>query len=174
MFSQIVCRLCSQASWDHDPSLTNANHLEMRVLFQASLQSQRGAEMAYSMSCKTLQCEKQTNSIPICYRRPQGQGAHKYTCIWTCERQHRYKCRLTVPQQWQTHKEHPIRRHNPLRSTYTLRLMKGLAIKMVHNNTCLSVEQISHFNGEMSFTLGCIASYHFSEWLPHKLFIGFC
>lgn len=119
-------------------------------------------------------CEKQTNSITICYRRPQGQGTHKYTCIWTNERQHRYKSRLTLPQQWKIHTEHPISRHNPMRNMYTPRLMKEIAIKTVHNNTWLSVEQISHFNGEMSFSLGCIVSYHFSEWLLHKLFIGFC
>lgn len=39
--------LCPWALWDHDPALKNAHHLEMRVLFQAGLQSRKGVEVAY-------------------------------------------------------------------------------------------------------------------------------
>ncbi len=39
--------LCPGALWDHDPALKNAHHLEMRVLFQAGLQSRKGVEVAY-------------------------------------------------------------------------------------------------------------------------------
>ncbi len=39
--------LCPGALWDHDPALKNAHYLEMRVLFQAGLQSRKGVAVAY-------------------------------------------------------------------------------------------------------------------------------